>query len=133
MCIGLSLSLGDAQRLCDRARYKQLIGLMMAFDSGHQVLPCGAPADSSKLCTRTFVMKGPRTRYCRRTGRCIYEFDHFCNVVKYFFEEKGAELNSLHMQNIVHFERIEIFELLQIFLDILDLLYRQNYSCSNSP
>lgn len=35
-------------------------------------------ADFSKICTTTWVLKGPRTKYCRRTGACVDEFDHFC-------------------------------------------------------
>ncbi|CAK9080974.1 Probable protein S-acyltransferase 23 (Probable palmitoyltransferase At2g14255) (Zinc finger DHHC domain-containing protein At2g14255) [Durusdinium trenchii] len=31
-----------------------------------------------QLCTSTWVLKGLRTKYCRQTGTCIEEFDHFC-------------------------------------------------------
>mmetsp|Transcript_15099 Transcript_15099/g.32534 ORF Transcript_15099/g.32534 Transcript_15099/m.32534 type:complete len:593 (+) Transcript_15099:460-2238(+) len=31
-----------------------------------------------KLCSETWVVKPPRSKYCRETGRCIEEFDHFC-------------------------------------------------------
>eukprot|EP00928_Gymnodinium_smaydae_P025760 TRINITY_DN20421_c0_g1_i2.p1 TRINITY_DN20421_c0_g1~~TRINITY_DN20421_c0_g1_i2.p1 ORF type:complete len:577 (+),score=110.21 TRINITY_DN20421_c0_g1_i2:114-1844(+) len=34
--------------------------------------------DFERLCTSTWVMKGPRTKYCTQTGACVEEFDHFC-------------------------------------------------------
>jgi len=34
--------------------------------------------DFSRVCTTTWVLKGPRTKYCQRTGACVEDFDHFC-------------------------------------------------------
>jgi len=37
-----------------------------------------ALVDASRLCTTTWVLKEPRTKYCTRTEACVEEFDHFC-------------------------------------------------------
>jgi len=34
--------------------------------------------DFNRLCITTWVIKGPRTKYCTRTNACVREFDHFC-------------------------------------------------------
>eukprot|EP00747_Dinoflagellata_sp_TGD_P032918 gnl/TRDRNA2_/TRDRNA2_136289_c1_seq4.p1 gnl/TRDRNA2_/TRDRNA2_136289_c1~~gnl/TRDRNA2_/TRDRNA2_136289_c1_seq4.p1 ORF type:complete len:454 (+),score=42.86 gnl/TRDRNA2_/TRDRNA2_136289_c1_seq4:28-1362(+) len=33
----------------------------------------------SRLCTATWIIKGPRTKYCTWTHSCIEEFDHNCH------------------------------------------------------
>mmetsp|Transcript_150828 Transcript_150828/g.484726 ORF Transcript_150828/g.484726 Transcript_150828/m.484726 type:complete len:588 (-) Transcript_150828:88-1851(-) len=38
----------------------------------------GSFENAPKLCSETWVIKPPRSKYCRETGRCIEEFDHFC-------------------------------------------------------
>eukprot|EP00747_Dinoflagellata_sp_TGD_P167132 gnl/TRDRNA2_/TRDRNA2_191051_c0_seq1.p1 gnl/TRDRNA2_/TRDRNA2_191051_c0~~gnl/TRDRNA2_/TRDRNA2_191051_c0_seq1.p1 ORF type:complete len:690 (+),score=127.24 gnl/TRDRNA2_/TRDRNA2_191051_c0_seq1:113-2071(+) len=55
--------------------------LMKALDS----LPADSPVDAyaglpgfDRLCTTTWVMKGLRTKYCKNTGACVEEFDHYC-------------------------------------------------------
>jgi len=35
-------------------------------------------ADIGRLCTSSWNMKGLRTKYCKSTGACVEEFDHFC-------------------------------------------------------
>ncbi|CAK0795448.1 unnamed protein product [Prorocentrum cordatum] len=35
-------------------------------------------ASMQRLCTTTWVFKGPRTKYCKNTGACVDEFDHWC-------------------------------------------------------
>merc|ERR1719330_780573 len=37
-----------------------------------------AQTDVARLCTTTWVIKGMRTKYCKSTGACVEEFDHFC-------------------------------------------------------
>lgn len=38
----------------------------------------GCAADFERLCLTTWVLKGRRTKYCKETGACVDEFDHFC-------------------------------------------------------
>eukprot|EP00927_Polykrikos_kofoidii_P053894 TRINITY_DN48419_c0_g1_i1.p1 TRINITY_DN48419_c0_g1~~TRINITY_DN48419_c0_g1_i1.p1 ORF type:complete len:561 (+),score=92.06 TRINITY_DN48419_c0_g1_i1:120-1802(+) len=38
----------------------------------------GKEADISRLCTTTWVLKDLRTKYCKQTGACVREFDHYC-------------------------------------------------------
>mmetsp|Transcript_5858 Transcript_5858/g.11825 ORF Transcript_5858/g.11825 Transcript_5858/m.11825 type:complete len:585 (-) Transcript_5858:105-1859(-) len=57
------------------ARLKSVSGvedIMRALTSGGEV------PDFSRLCTTTWVLKGPRTKYCTHTEACVEEFDHFC-------------------------------------------------------
>jgi len=37
-----------------------------------------AEADIGRLCTSSWVLKGLRTKYCKNTGACVEDFDHFC-------------------------------------------------------
>jgi len=41
-------------------------------------LEASGEADIDRLCTTTWVLKGPRTKFCVRTNACVREFDHFC-------------------------------------------------------
>lgn len=34
--------------------------------------------DFNRLCTTTWIIKGHRMKYCKETGACVDEFDHFC-------------------------------------------------------
>lgn len=38
----------------------------------------GENFDVGRLCTTTWVLKHPRTKYCKVTGACVEEFDLFC-------------------------------------------------------
>lgn len=38
----------------------------------------GEKIDIGRLCTTTWVLKDERTKYCKMTGACVEEFDHFC-------------------------------------------------------
>lgn len=46
--------------------------LLRALKSGREI-----PA--KRLCTTTWVLKDLRTKYCKETGACVQEFDHFCD------------------------------------------------------
>merc|ERR1719171_2870738 len=46
---------------------------MVASDIPDDKLP-----DISRLCATTWVLKGLRTKYCKESGFCIEEFDHYC-------------------------------------------------------
>ena len=49
--------------------------LMRMIDSE---MPPSALPQLKQLCTTTWVLKGPRTKYCSVSGTCIERFDHYC-------------------------------------------------------
>ena len=49
--------------------------LMSMLDSD---IPTAELPQMDRLCTTTWVLKGPRTKYCAITGACIEDFDHYC-------------------------------------------------------
>mmetsp|Transcript_45312 Transcript_45312/g.81928 ORF Transcript_45312/g.81928 Transcript_45312/m.81928 type:complete len:278 (+) Transcript_45312:3-836(+) len=70
-------SLGDPGKV--PVGIKQSCGvedLMRALNTGKPL--DGRPPDFGRLCTTTWVLKGLRTKYCKQTGACVEEFDHFC-------------------------------------------------------
>jgi len=44
-----------------------------------RALRSGQEIPAKRLCTTTWVLKDLRTKYCKRTGACVQEFDHFCD------------------------------------------------------
>jgi len=44
-----------------------------------RALRSGQNIPAKRLCTTTWVLKDLRTKYCKETGACVQEFDHFCD------------------------------------------------------
>jgi len=44
-----------------------------------RALRSGQEIPAKRLCTTSWVLKDLRTKYCRVTGACVQEFDHFCD------------------------------------------------------
>lgn len=44
-----------------------------------RALRSGQEIPAKRLCTTSWVLKDLRTKYCKLSGACIQEFDHFCD------------------------------------------------------
>jgi len=51
----------------------------LAIDEMTKALQTGSWDQAPKLCSETWIVKPPRSKYCRETGRVVEEFDHYCN------------------------------------------------------
>eukprot|EP00929_Paragymnodinium_shiwhaense_P008728 TRINITY_DN112694_c0_g1_i1.p1 TRINITY_DN112694_c0_g1~~TRINITY_DN112694_c0_g1_i1.p1 ORF type:complete len:594 (-),score=87.01 TRINITY_DN112694_c0_g1_i1:68-1849(-) len=69
-------NLSDPGKL--QARHKGSSGVEEILRALKDSSEGAAAPDISRLCTSTFIIKDPRTKYCTVTEACVQEFDHFC-------------------------------------------------------
>jgi hypothetical protein len=70
------VALKDPGRIASRPKGNSGVEeLMKALDRAEAD---GKITDFSRLCTTTWILKGPRTKYCKETEACIEDFDHYC-------------------------------------------------------
>lgn len=77
LCVFASVALGDPGKIPagpqGRTGVEELMKAIDTYVPGRDKEPT-----LDRLCMTTWVMKGLRTKYCKETGACIEEFDHYC-------------------------------------------------------
>jgi len=71
------VSRSDPGKVPPRPREEAIRAMAESLASGGASAVATA-ASMQRLCTTTWVFKGPRTKYCKNTGACVDEFDHWC-------------------------------------------------------
>jgi len=77
------LSFSNPGIVCRRAHGESAVEeLMDAIDKGDNRMPEDSESSShstdvNRLCTHTWILKGPRVRYCDQIGSCVEDLDHF--------------------------------------------------------
>jgi hypothetical protein len=55
-------------------------------------LKSGQEIPAKRLCTTSWVLKDLRTKYCKQTGACVQEFDHFCDFTNCAIGKKNHRI-----------------------------------------